>query len=281
MDEIDRVPEPATIIEAPILDGKDHGEPSAFTPESLLRESRRQKGLETARVPRTCVLDPDGDIARHLVASGRAHLDPDWACYHTDLQVVEDGEIPYGIIGGAVGASFAVLVAEELFASGCTLLLSVTSAGQISGDTKPPYFVLIDRALRDEGTSYHYMAPSRYAAADPALLERLEGALSTVGLTIERGPTWTTDAPFRETASVIQTRRNEGILAVEMEAAALYSLANARGRAVIRFAHVTNQLGQGALDFEKGEASGATDALRVIEAAVVALEQSEAPPSDG
>jgi uridine phosphorylase len=225
-----------------------------------------------ASVPRTCVLDPDGDIARHLVASGRAHRDPDWACYHTDLQVVDVGEDSFGIIGGAVGASFAVLVAEELFASGCTLLVSVTSAGQISGDVEPPYFVLIERALRDEGTSYHYLAPSRYAAADPTLLERLEGALAGIEPTIERGSTWTTDAPFRETRSGIEARRAEGILAVEMEAAALYSLANARGYAIVCFAHVTNQMGQTDLDFEKGEASGATDALQVIEATIAALE---------
>lgn len=271
MDEIDRVAEPATIIAAPILDGKDHAEPSAFTPESLLRESRRQKGLEAVRVPQVCVLDPDGDIVRHLVASGRAHRDPDWACYHTDLEVVDEGEISYGIIGGAVGASFAVLVAEELFASGCELLFSVTSAGQISGDAKPPYFILIERALRDEGTSYHYLAPSRYAAADPRLLERLEVALADLGLPVQRGSTWTTDAPFRETASTIEARRSEGILAVEMEAAALYSLAKARGYAVACFAHVTNQMGQTGLDFEKGQANGATEALLLIEAAIAAL----------
>lgn len=274
MDEIDHVPEPATIIAAPILDGKDHAEPSTFTPESLLRESRRQKGLRVMSVPQVCVLDPDGDIARHLVALGRAHRDPDWACYHTDLQVVDDGEISYGIIGGAVGASFAVLVAEELFASGCTLLLSMTSAGRISGETEPPYFILIERALRDEGTSYHYMAPSRYASADPMLLERLEGTLTGTGQAIQGGSTWTTDAPFRETASTIEARRAEGILAVEMEAAALYSLANARGYAVVCFAHVTNQMGQTDLDFEKGQANGATDALRVIEAAAAALHPS-------
>ena len=62
-----------------------------------------------------------------------------------------------------MGAPFAVLVAEELFASGCRLLLSVTSAGQIAAVGRPTYFVIIERALRDEGTSYHYAAPSEYA----------------------------------------------------------------------------------------------------------------------
>lgn len=274
MDEIDRISEPATIIAAPILDGKDHAEPSAFTPEGLLRESRRQKGLETPRVPQVCVLDPDGDIVRHLVASGRAHRDPDWACYHTDLQVVDDGEVTYGIIGGAVGASFAVLVVEELFASGCTLLLSITSAGQITPVGTPPYFVLIDRAIRDEGTSYHYLPPARYAQADPRLIDAAERALADHRFPAVRGSTWTTDAPFRETAGVIASRRNEGVLAVEMEAAALYAFATARGQAVVCVAHVTNQMARTDGDFEKGESNGARNALRLIDALVAIVDPS-------
>src|SRR5947199_265577 len=75
-----------------------------------------------------------------------------------------------GIVGCAVGAPFAVLIAEELFESGCRLLLSVTSAGQILPAGPTPYFVIIDRALRDEGTSYHYAAASEYAEADAVLV---------------------------------------------------------------------------------------------------------------
>jgi purine-nucleoside phosphorylase len=123
------------------------------------------------------------------------------------------------------------------------------------------------------------MPPSRYAAADPRLLERVKGGLASTGPAIERGSTWTTDAPFRETTSAIEARRAEGILAVEMEAAALYSLAAARGYAMVCFAHVTNQMGQTDLDFEKGEASGATDALQVIEATIAALEEGNPSPA--
>lgn len=104
-------------------------------------------------------------------------LAPDWACYHTQLHVIDGDGIRYEMIGGVVGASFAVLVAKELFASGCRLLLSVTWAGQIT-DLRPlPYFVLIDRALRGEGTSYHYLAPDRFVAAEANLMEA--AALST------------------------------------------------------------------------------------------------------
>ena len=70
-------------------------------------------------------------------------------------------------MGRAVGASFAVLVAEELFASGCRLLVSLTSAGQVLPAGPPPYFVVIDRALRDEGTSYHYTSPSEFCRRRP------------------------------------------------------------------------------------------------------------------
>lgn len=83
---------------------------------------------------------------------------------------------------------------------------------------------------------------------------------------VERGATWTTDAPFRETVGAIAAARNEGILAVEMEAAALYAFASARVQAVLCFAHVTNQMGQADKDFEKGEANGAIAALGLIAA---------------
>jgi uridine phosphorylase len=71
---------------------------------------------------------------------------------------------------GALGTA-AVLVAEELFASGCKLLISVTSSGQIAPVHPSPYFVLIERALRDEGTSCHYRPPSDYSdALEPTIL---------------------------------------------------------------------------------------------------------------
>ena len=148
-----------------------------------------------------------------------------------------------GIIGGAVGASFAVLVAEQLFASGCRLLVSITSAGQVAPVATLPYFVLIDRALRDEGTSYHYLPASDFADADQALVDRAAEVFAARRLTAIVGPSWTTDAPFRETEGAVAAARAHRILAVEMEAAALYAFAAARRRAVLCLAYVTNKDG--------------------------------------
>jgi uridine phosphorylase len=255
-----------TVEKPPILDQKNPSEPSVFVPKALLREARRQKGLAAIDVPPVCILDPDGDIVRRLRDAGRARPFEGWPCYHTKLDTFLLGSQVVGILGCAVGAPFAVLVAEELFASGCRLLVSLTSAGQIIAAGPPPYFVIIDRALRDEGTSYHYAAPAEFAHADPRLVAMANEALEAKRLHAFVGASWTTDAPFRETAAAIEWARSKGVLAVEMEAAALYTFAHAAGVAVLCLAHVTNTMGRTEQDFEKGDADGTADALAVLEA---------------
>lgn len=264
---------------SPLLRAKAFDAASVFQPAALLREARRQKRLPEIPVPPACLLDPDGDIVAHLLRSGRARPHPGWACYHTELVVFELPGLPHpvGAIGRAVGAPFAVLLAEQLFASGCRALVSITSSGRIAPDLPTaPHFVLIERALRDEGTSHHYLPPADFAAmTEPALIARIAGRLAAEapGIVALRGATWTTDAPFRETEAAIAAARAAGCLAVEMEAAALYAFAAASGRRVLCIAHVTNAMGQDEGDFEKGEAEGAADALRILGVALATLAQ--------
>ena len=250
----------------PILKNKNPLARSVFAPGALLREARRQKGLPVEDVPPVCILDPDGDIVRRLRKDGRAQAFKAWPCYHTELDTFALGAHRAGIVGCAVGAPFAVLIAEELFACGCRLLLSVTSSGQITAAGAPPYFIIIDRALRDEGTSYHYAAPAEYADGDPKLISLARDATAGGNQKVLVGSTWTTDAPFRETAESIEAAKAQGILAVEMEAAALYAFARASGTAVLCLAHVTNNMGQSLNDFEKGAHDGTADALSLLEA---------------
>lgn len=248
----------------PILRRKKYDHASLFKPENMLREARRQKNIPEGQLPAICILDPDGDILSNLLATNRATINPYWACYHTELFNFTYEGIEFGIIGCAVGASFAVLIAEELFASGCQLLISVTSSGLILPKQKPPFFVLIERAMRDEGTSYHYIPPSDFSYINSELLAMIEDTFSELTIPVSKGATWTTDAPFRETATAIEQAKSLGILAVEMEASALYAFAQACHKAVICFAHVTNQMGNIEVDFEKGEANGSRDALELI-----------------
>jgi len=247
----------------PLLRNKFYKRRSLFTPENLLREARRQKEVAKGKVPEICVLDPDGDLVRYLHRTKAAKLCGAWACYHTELYEFEIGGARLGVLGCAVGASFAVLVAEEMFASGCKLLVSVTSSGQILPVRPTPYFVLITRALRDEGTSYHYLPPSDYAEIRPEVLALARRAFSGSEVAIE-GAVWTTDAPFRETKEAIALAKKERLLAVEMESAGLYALATARRRAVLCLAHVTNCMAQTKGDFEKGEAEGSVGVLAIL-----------------
>jgi uridine phosphorylase len=248
----------------PLLTHKDYLLPSVFTPANLLREARRQKSIPQGTVPKICILDPDGDIVQNLVATSQAQFNTYWACYHTQMYNFTHKGIEFGIVGNAVGAAFAVLVAEEMFTSGCELLISMTSAGQIVAKGSPPYFVLIEKALRDEGTSYHYLPPASFSTINPTLLECLKGVFEKSQTPVFLGATWTTDAPFRETETAIDYCRSQGILGVEMEASALYAFAEAKARQVICFAHITNQMGNVENDFEKGLAQGSLDALEML-----------------
>lgn len=248
----------------PLLHRSDHAEPSVFLPENLLREARRQLGLADGRVPPVCLLDPDGDVVRHLRRTDQASRSESWACYHTELWGTEVDGIPIGIVGRAVGAPFAVLVAEQLFASGCELLVSVTSAGLIVPDVPVPRIILIERALRAEGTSGAYLPPTTYVEGEAGLLSRVADGLERAGLGFVRGTAWTTDAPYRETASALEAAAAAGIMAVEMEAAGLYAFAKARERPVVCFAHITNQMARVEGDFEKGPANGADLTLALV-----------------
>ncbi len=256
--------EPFELPTAPILTGKHYDKPSIFTPENLLREARRQKALPEQPVPEICVLDPDGDLVDYLLTTGQAKRHPAWACYHTTLLTWQQDGTLYGIIGRVVGASFAVLVAEELFVSGCQLLISITSAGQLRELGPTPYVVLIDRALRDEGTSYHYLPPAAYSTLAEPLRTGILSQWDEARLALYVGGSWTTDAPFRETPSVLARGRDLGLVALEMEAAALYALATAKGYPIVCFAHVTNQMAQIEGDFEKGAANGSLTMLEIV-----------------
>ncbi len=254
--------------DAPILSHKHYSCPTLFEPSALLREARRQKSLVACDIPGICVLDPDGDLSRYLQYSG-AKRHPGWACYHTDMYELELDAVTIGVIGCAVGASFAVLIAEQLFVSGCELLISVTSSGQLVEVDAPPYFILIDKALRDEGTSYHYLPPSAYAFRRTAL-DSLADSIPAKARHVIRGGTWTTDAPYRETTEAIAYAKSLKLLAVEMEASALYAFAEAREKDVICFAHVTNRMATVQNDFEKGENAGNTAMIHLL--AIIAKE---------
>jgi len=262
--------------DTPLLHGKDYPAASLFEPANLLREARCQR-LPDVPVPAVALLDPDGDIGRHLASSGTGHRHPGWACYHTEMWTTDLGGLDIGVVGMAVGAPFAVLVAEQLAASGADLIISITSAGQIADLPDLPCFVLIEQALRDEGTSLHYQPPARWSHLDPLLADGLRTAFHGLEQPVVPAASWTTDAPYRETATAVSRARAAGAVCGELESADLYAYAAARRQPVVCLAHVTNTMAVAGDDFDKGPDDGVTASLGVAHA--VARHLTAAPAS--
>ena len=249
---------------AHILSNKYYNEQSVFLPENLLREAKRQKNKKDCNVPKICLLDPDGDLSDYLIKNNLAAKSDCWACYHSSLYNFNLTGLSIGIIPCVVGSSYAVLVAEQLFVSGCRLLISVTSAGIINNHNNNNRFALINSSFRDEGTSYHYLPPEKPALLNEQLFHLLNHNSQNEVCPFFNCTSWTTDAPFRETQSAINVMKQANITCVEMEASALYALSEAKNYNIICFAHLTNTMAQKEGDFEKGEEFGSIDTLHLV-----------------
>ena len=238
--------------------------PSEFTPEELVRAVRAARALPDAAVPSVCVLDFDGDLTEWLVRYGRTMPFDSWACFHTKMYLLEMDGTCCGIIPRTIGGPYAVLIAEQLRASGARLILGLTSAGRISSSLPLPSFVVATSAVRDEGTSFHYLPPAEKVDCPTPITDLLMDEMSRLASTVVKGSVWTTDAPYRETTAQLQQYAAAGVLAVEMQAASLFAFATARKVSVGVVAHVTNATDHQDEQFEKGMEEDSFSLLRAM-----------------
>jgi uridine phosphorylase len=250
------------IGQPPILDHPLHS-PTVFSPQGLIAAVRKQRGIGDEAVPEVCLLDFDGDLTDELVKLGEATHCAGWPCFHTAMWTIEVGDIACGIIPRTIGGPYAVLVAEQLAACGVQAILGLTSAGRIDPTLALPAVVVASRAIRDEGTSYHYLPPSYSVWCKPAVVMALAEELGALGLTTRIGSVWTTDAPYRETAEQVERYRNDGVLAVEMQAASLFAFSARRSVPVGLVAHLTNAPDHPDQNFDKGTLD---DQRRIVQA---------------
>lgn len=227
-------------------------EPSAFTPESLVAAVRSQRNLLARAVPRVCILEFDGDLTDWLAAAGHAQRCESWACFHTVMHAIDVDGTTCGIVARTIGGAYAVLIGEQLRASGAQLILGLTSAGRVSPALPLPSLVVVQEAIRDEGTSYHYIPAGGSVAADPELVTTLADGIGDLGLPVSSGRVWTTDAPYRETQRQLDTYAADGVLAVEMQAASLLAFSRATGIHVGMVALVSNASDDSETAFDKG-----------------------------
>lgn len=237
--------------------------PSVFTPEDLMQAVRAERGLASESVPPLCILDFDGDLSDGLVRDGATSPSTSWACFHTQMFVLRLDGIECGVVPRTIGGPYAVLVAEQLHAAGAQLIVGLTSAGRVAPTLPLPSIVVVDEAVRDEGTSLHYLhASTTVASPTPQVAEHLARTLATLS-PVRRGLVWTTDAPYRETRHQLRSWAAAGVLAVEMQAASLFAFAHAKGVHVGVVALVSNSVDHASEPFDTG---GHAYRLRVLSA---------------
>jgi uridine phosphorylase len=127
-----------------------------------------------------------------------------------------------------LGAPFAAAMLEELIALGCRKFIACGGAGVLQKYIARGMLVIVNSAIRDEGTSYHYLPPSREVKANPKVVKVIETVLRKHKMEYLIGKTWTTDGFYRETQEKIALRKLEGCLTVEMEASALLAVSQFR-----------------------------------------------------
>jgi uridine phosphorylase len=238
-------------MSSPLLQ-HDLDAPSAFTPESLVEAVRSSRRVPRRRIPEVCVLEFDGDLTDWLVSTGVAEPCKAWACFHTTMYSFVLEGTSYGIVARTIGGPFAVLIAEQMAVSGARVVVGLTSAGRVSPTMPVPGLVVPTRALRDEGTSHHYLPAAAEVDAPAKVARFLESELRTQSLPVLSGTVWTTDAPYRETSMQIARHSVDGVLAVEMQAASLFAFSKARRFPVGVVAYVTNSMGRERGEFDKG-----------------------------
>lgn len=249
----------------PLVGTHSLSEESAFRPENLLSAVRKLRGLSNRPVPPICILEFDGDLTDSMAAAGELQPYEEWACFHTTLFSGELDGAPWAMLPRTIGGPYAVLVAEQLWAAGAKLIVGLSSAGRVSRQLSLPSLVVATSAVRDEGTSLHYLPASRAVSCPSGVTGILLAELAATGWNTRSGEVWTTDAPYRETLSQLQHWAAEGVLAVEMQAASLYAFGQARGAEVALVAVVSNAVDHSEEVFDTGTPS---DGRRIAHAIV-------------
>ncbi len=206
-----------------------HDEAAVVNPDRFLEYVRQQGRFPDRPAPQHGVILCyqrslfDYVLARHETVPAGSH----WG---RDLHLLGEADNTVGVMGRfGIGAPVAAIALEELVAWGVTRFVSVGTAGSLQPHIEIGDVVVCERAIRDEGTSHHYLPPGYDAHPSPALTDALAAALDEGGLPYTRGAAWTTDAPYRETRAEVRRYQAEGVACVEMEAAALFAVAAHRG----------------------------------------------------
>ena len=202
----------------------------------LEHDPTREAYIEPARVieerdmPRPCVLCFFRDVIEKVVSEHEAKVlvENRWEDGPHHVYEILYREQRLAFFQPGIGSALSASLLEEVIAFGCRTFIACGGCGVLQKEIAAGHLLVVSAAVRDEGASYHYLPPAREVTADPRGMKALVDLLAARGIPHLVGKTWTTAAPYRETRAKIQQRREEGCLAVEMEAAGLMAVARFR-----------------------------------------------------
>lgn len=221
---------------------RDYTDSVVIEPSRVIRERQRQGLGPNCTIPDGAIVCYDPRLWQWVCTlPGRTECDG-WL---TGAFLLAHGDHTILVMKAAgVGAPTAVMTLEELIASGVMTFVSLGAAGGLQQDLEVGDIIVCDRAIRDEGTSHHYLPAGRYAQACPGLTAHLVTAIESKGIAVRTGTSWTTDAPYRETIEDLRRYRAEGVVTVEMEAAALFAVGAYRGVSVSSIVAISDLLSE-------------------------------------
>jgi uridine phosphorylase len=189
------------------------------------------KTLKKKDVPELCVISYFRDIIERVAAEQKAKIvvPNQWEDGPHPLYEIDHKGHRLAFYHPGVGGALAAGLLEEFIAYGCRTFLVCGGCGVLDEIVLEKHIVCIDSAVRDEGTSYHYLPPAREVLANKTGLQEITAYLEETNTPFISGKTWTTDAPYRETRGKIETRKKEGCIVVDMEAASMMAVAEYRG----------------------------------------------------
>lgn len=198
--------------------------PSNFDSPPLLTAAAQLRGKRRPPAPPWLIFCPQASVLRHAVKQWRGQRVPG---FFGETYLLDRSEQQVAVAGGfGVGAPVVGVLVEMFAVWGVARLVWLGIAGGLQPELRTGDLVLVETAVRDEGTSHHYLPSEPTVAASPRLTESVAQAITQANLPYQTGATWSTDAPYRETAVAVRHYQQLGVQTVEMEVAALFAVAH-------------------------------------------------------
>lgn len=212
-------------------------------PEDFIRYQTQSKKITCpVSAPKYCIITSQQKIIEYCQKKYMAKKDVNWTSNRSELYIFNCGRCKVGIINVGIGAPQAAILFELLISSGAKEFFVIGSAGGLQTNLAIGDLVLVTRAIRDEGVSYHYLPPAKFVLPNKRLTESLGDFIYDDKRAYKSGSVWTTDAFFRESIKSVQKYRAEGVMAVDMKTAAIFAIAKYRKVNVCALFYVSDLL---------------------------------------